>query len=72
MQEHVKWNTAKEVDDYLDLRIKNKAVLMMKFYFVGVGWWCKLCKYNGNMKIFFQLFLTLFSLSHQERMLLVF
>jgi len=37
MQEHVKWNTAKEVGDYLDLRIKNKPVLMMKFHLVG--WW---------------------------------
>jgi hypothetical protein len=38
MQEHVKWNTAKEADDYLDLRIRNKVVLMMKFHLVGVGW----------------------------------
>jgi hypothetical protein len=36
MQEHVKWNKAKEVDDYLDQRIKNKAVLMMKFHLVRV------------------------------------
>jgi len=39
VQEHVKWNTAKEADDYLDLRIKNKAVLMMKFHLVGVVVW---------------------------------
>jgi len=36
MQEHVKWNTAKEVGDYLDLRIKNKPALMMEFHLVGV------------------------------------
>jgi hypothetical protein len=69
MQEHVKWNTAKEVGYYLDLRIKNKPALMMEFYLVGelltlpVLW-----KYES----IFQLFFTVFSLSHQEQMLLVF
>jgi hypothetical protein len=36
MQEHVKWNTAKEDGVYLDLRIKNKPVLMMEFHLEGV------------------------------------
>jgi len=37
MQEHVKWTTAKEDGDCLDLRIKNKPVLMLEFHLVGGG-----------------------------------
>jgi len=33
----VKWTTAKEVGDCLDLRIKNIPVLMMKFHLGGGG-----------------------------------